>query len=335
MMTNNSIAVFGEALVDLFKNATIVGGAPFNVARHLAGFQLSPLLISAIGKDNAGDLILQELEKFNLSTAGVQILPHQRSGAVEVHERDFGHEFEIMSDSAYDLIDTDTAIKSIESVKIYETNTEHEQLLYHGSLGLRAQQSRGTFLNLRKHLNAQSNLTVFLDLNWREGHVTPEIAKQILTQSDVIKVSIEELWMLMPWFGTLILPDNKLPEEGCLDYPIQNLMSQLNAKLLLVTYGPLGSAAFDRLGVCINAEQAVKGIKLVDTVGAGDAFSSVMIFGLLNNWPLDIALKRANAFAGAICSIRGAVPQDMQFYKKFMRSWKNETDEINTKKLAE
>ncbi len=331
MTINHSIAVFGEALVDLFKNATVVGGAPFNVARHLAGFQLSPLLISAIGKDNAGELILQELKKFNLSTAGVQILPHQRSGAVEVHERAHGHEFEIMPDSAYDLIDTDTAIKSIESININESNTANKQLLYHGSLGLRAQQSRATFLNLRKHLNAQSNLTVFLDLNWREGHVTPEIAKQILTQSDVIKVSIEELWMLMPWFGILILTDNKLPEEGFHDYPIQNLMSQLNAKLLLVTYGPLGSAVYDHLGVCLNTAQAVKGIKLVDTVGAGDAFSSVMIFGLLNKWPLDVALKRANAFAGSICSIRGAVPQDMQFYKKFMRSWKNEAHLLNTK----
>ena len=54
-MTQASIVVFGEALVDLFKNAAVVGGAPFNVARHLAGFALQPLFISAIGTDNAAD----------------------------------------------------------------------------------------------------------------------------------------------------------------------------------------------------------------------------------------------------------------------------------------
>ena len=45
----NAIAVFGEMLVDRFPGARVVGGAPFNVARHLAAFGHAPLMLGAIG----------------------------------------------------------------------------------------------------------------------------------------------------------------------------------------------------------------------------------------------------------------------------------------------
>jgi fructokinase len=37
-MSQQTIAVFGEALVDDFITEQVVGGAPFNVARNLAAF---------------------------------------------------------------------------------------------------------------------------------------------------------------------------------------------------------------------------------------------------------------------------------------------------------
>jgi fructokinase len=32
-------------------------------------------------------------------------------------------------------------------------------------------------------------------------------------------------------------------------------------------------------------------------------------------------LERANAFAAAICEIRGAIPDDAEFYGPFTREW--------------
>jgi fructokinase len=49
------LAVFGEALVDQFPDRVVMGGAPFNVARHLAGLGFSPLMITRIGADPAGE----------------------------------------------------------------------------------------------------------------------------------------------------------------------------------------------------------------------------------------------------------------------------------------
>jgi fructokinase len=63
------------------------------------------------------------------------------------------------------------------------------------------------------------------------------------------------------------------------------------------------------------------GGELVDTVGAGDAFSAVLILGLLRGWDSATVLPRADAFARAVCCIPGAVPGDDAFYQPFLQAW--------------
>ena len=46
-----TIAIFGEVLADIYPDATVLGGAPYNVARHLRAFQQHPILISRVGND--------------------------------------------------------------------------------------------------------------------------------------------------------------------------------------------------------------------------------------------------------------------------------------------
>jgi fructokinase len=41
----------------------------------------------------------------------------------------------------------------------------------------------------------------------------------------------------------------------------------------------------------------------------------------LRNWPPAVTLARANAFAGAICSVAGAVPADLEFYAGWRGRW--------------
>jgi len=53
---------------------------------------------------------------------------------------------------------------------------------------------------------------------------------------------------------------------------------------------------------------------VVDTVGAGDAFSAVTIAGILRNWPIQRILDQALAFAAQICRQRGATSRDTAIY---------------------
>ena len=58
-----------------------------------------------------------------------------------------------------------------------------------------------------------------------------------------------------------------------------------------------------------------------DTVGAGDAFASVLLLGLLLDWPMQQTLQRAQAFASAIVGVRGATVSDAGFYERICVDW--------------
>jgi fructokinase len=61
---------------------------------------------------------------------------------------------------------------------------------------------------------------------------------------------------------------------------------------------------------------------VIDTTGAGDAFSAIFLLGAARGWPLELTLSRANEFAGAICAVTGAVPGDIGFYDKWVARWR-------------
>ena len=65
--------VVGETLVDEGSGEAVPGGAPFNVARHLAAFMQAPLFITRIGDDRNGAAVRAEFERFAMSEAGLQV----------------------------------------------------------------------------------------------------------------------------------------------------------------------------------------------------------------------------------------------------------------------
>jgi fructokinase len=56
---------------------------------------------------------------------------------------------------------------------------------------------------------------------------------------------------------------------------------------------------------------------VVDTVGAGDAFSAMCLHGLLTGRTWAESLPSAVRFAAKICGLRGATTTDKQIYAEF------------------
>ncbi|MES2947049.1 MAG: PfkB family carbohydrate kinase [Pseudomonadota bacterium] len=299
------IAVFGEMLLDQFASGPVVGGAPFNVARHLAAFGHAPLMVSAVGTDAHAQTVLAEMDRYAMDRAGVQVTPDHATGLVDVAMQANGsHQFSIRSNSAWDFIDTRRALAATAAL-------EPTGYLYAGSLALRSAVSRATGLALmQSHAGP-----VYLDLNWREGHVTQEIALQAIGLADTLKVNDDEFLMLCQWLG--IAATEGLPQHN----NVRQLLRQLPLNLLLVTCGSEGALAFDGEGRCIAQGSNTRAIQLVDTVGAGDAFSAVVLAGLLRAWDMETTLQRANTFSGHICETRGAVPVELAAYHQWTADW--------------
>jgi fructokinase len=56
---NTEFYTFGEILWDCLPSGRHAGGAPFNVASHIAQLGVSASLLSAVGQDSLGDEILE------------------------------------------------------------------------------------------------------------------------------------------------------------------------------------------------------------------------------------------------------------------------------------
>ncbi len=306
MMTT---VVFGEALVDDFVTEQVVGGAPFNVARHLAAFMSPQLMITRIGSDNNGAVVRAEFERFAMSEAGLQIDKMEETGRVVVERGTRGHRFTILPGQAYDFINPEHALAALESVE--------PSALYFGTLAQRGPRSRDT---LHALLDA-SAATRFLDLNLREGQFDERCVFHSLHAADVAKVNEEELQNLFGWYFDL-RPSAPPMTADAVRAACASLVQMFSLEGLIVTLGHRGSVYFGADGGVIAHRDNPAPPFVIDTVGAGDAFAAIFLLGRMRGWELERTLARANEFAGAICTVPGAVPRDLAFYDKWATRWR-------------
>ncbi|MEJ7807342.1 MAG: PfkB family carbohydrate kinase [Telluria sp.] len=303
------LVVFGEALVDDFITEQVVGGAPFNVARSLAAFGLAPLMITRIGDDKAGVLVHAEFERFGLRQDGLQHDGVESTGRVVVQRREGEHRFIILPDQAYDHIDAGATLAAA-------AGRPAPGMIYFGTLAQRSEVSRSAL----RALLAASTSCCYLDLNVREGQVTERCVFESLHLADIVKVNEDELRDLFGWY-THTRPDTQDMGGTPVRAACAALIRAFSLTGLVVTLGPRGAVYFGADGSVVAAHDAQGPERMIDTVGAGDAFSAVFLLGQARGWPMSLTLARANTFAGAVCGIPGAVPADLAFYEPWLSRW--------------
>ena len=161
----------------------------------------------------------------------------------------------------------------------------------------------------------------FLDLNLRDGQVEERCVTRSLQAAQIVKVNEEELQALFQWYFQIRPEDPPLSAEE-VHASCQALLQMFSLDALIVTLGHRGSVYFGSGGQVINHRDNPAPPFVIDTVGAGDAFSAIFLLGRMRGWELEQTLARANEFAGAICAVPGAVPKDLGFYDKWMTRWR-------------
>ncbi|MEA3640723.1 MAG: carbohydrate kinase [Lamprobacter sp.] len=285
--------VFGEALFDCFPDgAEVLGGAPFNVAWHLAAFGLNPVFLSRVGEDDLGKRIDAAMREQGMTTLGLQRDPEHATGTVQVSLAEGEPSYEILPDRAYDHIDA-AALPPL----------PEQTLLYHGSLALRHSVSADALRMLRGRLSP----SIFLDVNLRDPWWQKERLIELLEGATWVKLNADELALLAP-------------EGENVEARAQRLRECYELEALFATLGAKGAFAVEADGA-ISRVAPTGAIQVVDAVGAGDGFASVLILGLIRRWPVKQTLDRAQSFASAIVGQRGATVPDPEFYAPFLKDW--------------
>jgi len=290
------ICVVGEILYDVYPSYKHLGGAPFNFAFHLKNLGFRVRFISRIGNDTDGKKILDLLEMYRFDLNDIQLDDIHRTGMVTVNLDDNGvPQFQITSDVAYDYIEF--------IPEVHRELIRQADLVYFGSLVQRSQQG---FENIQKIIsNKASSAVGFYDINLRPNCYNDLLISESLLRANAIKLNqeeFEELKRLMMF------------EKNSRSF-VQHLLDEYELNIISLTKGHEGSDLYTRNGNF--SIDAAKSEKVVDSVGAGDAYAAMLAAGLIKNMPPEIIIQNASAFASSICEIKGAIPETEAFYEPF------------------
>ena len=292
------ILVLGEILFDLFPRFRRIGGASFNFAFHLKKLGFPVRFVSRVGTDALGREILSFLSQHKFDLNDIQIDPDHDTGTVKVTMSEKEHAFTIIADTAWAHIIFDERL-----VTLLQQPCE---LVYFGSL---VQHSENGFQLIQRVMNQKKAETrVFCDINLRPDSYNQAVITASLAAADILKLNQDELKKISSETKT----GNHTPEEI-----MDQLMRSNELELMILTLGSHGSqwVSQEKKYQCTTVAQT----QLVDTVGAGDAYAAISAAGLLKGLPIETIMGLASEFAGYICTIKGALPEDEQIYTEFKR----------------
>ncbi len=275
----------GEILWDVFTDGRrVLGGAPANFAYHAQGLGAQATVISAIGADALGQEMLARFAGLGMETGGLAVLADRPTGTVTVTlDADGKPSYMIHEGVAWDAIPWTEAAGRLAATA---------DVIGFGSLAQRSPTSRET---LRRVLAAAPPgcLKVF-DLNLRQAYFSREVVQESLAAADVLKLNDEELPVVARLLG-LAHGDERA---------MAMLLNDYGLSLVALTRGAHGSLLRSREERHEHPGQAVK---VVDTVGAGDAFTAALAVGLRQGLDLATINDQANRLAAQVCAHAGAM----------------------------
>jgi fructokinase len=281
------ILAVGEILWDLLPSGKQLGGAPANFAYHAAQLGADARTISAVGADPLGSEILGRLRELQLDTNLISIDAKRPTGSVTVALGPQGQPtYTIHENVAWDFLPWTP--EQLDVVR-------KADCICFGSLAQRSPVSRHT-VHAIIDTTPRGAIRVF-DINLRQHYYDAHVIESSLNLADVLKINDEEL----PVLGKLLALTNPIP---------QHLFKRFESlRLIALTRGGVGSVLYAHDGATDeHPGYPVPPAYLVDTIGAGDAFTAAVAVGLLRKLPIPRINDAANRLASYVCTQRGATP---------------------------
>jgi len=271
---------WGEFLWDLFPSGAQLGGAPCNVALHWARAELPTALITRVGCDTSGRDAIAALTELGLHPAGLQIDDSLPTGKVGIEVNNGEAKYRLYP-GAWQEIQCDTAaLELLARARVF-------------SYGTLSQESGPGLESFRAALAAiPSSAVRVCDPNLRGGRIDPELVRDHLSAATIIKINDEEARVLENCYG-------------CPDIT-RWLLKDLNVELVARTHGSSG-ATLTRGDEVVHHPGFPAG-QGGDNVGAGDAFTSVLIRAYLKGTTLQKSVEAANLYASFVAGNTGATP---------------------------
>ena len=273
----------GELLWDMLPTGKKAGGAPINFVYHASRLGAEGYAISAIGDDMLGKEIIEELDRYHIQHL-IEKVPYP-TGTVKVGLTEEG----IPSYTISERVAWDHIIATSNAVDL----AEQADAICFGTLAQRSAQSRETIQAISSF--APTDAYRLFDINLRQHYYSKELIEESFYLANVLKANDREFAVLKELFGL----------TGSEKEAARWFIEKYNLRMFVLTAGASHSTIYTREEVSTLPTQQVQ---VVDTIGAGDAFSAALVIALLKGKSLEEAHQEAVKCAAFVCSKAGAWP---------------------------
>jgi len=262
-----------------------VGGVARNIAENLARLEVPTILLSAVGQDHSGDYLLQHTAAAGVDTRYILRLPDENTGS-----------FMAILDHAGQLA---VAVSEYDIVS-------HISPAY-------LQQHRALFANAAMvivdgNLTPRALASVF---RWTRRYSVPVCADPTSYELATKFIPyLPGLHMIAPNASEAAVLCERVVPPATSESAIETAQCLVNrgVNIAIVTLAEQGLAYAD--GSSAGHIPALR-TQVVDGTGVGDALTAAVVFGLLNDMPLDEAMRLGVSAAALTLRTRETVVPDL------------------------
>jgi fructokinase len=325
------ITGIGEILMDVFESGSAtVGGAPFNVA-----FQAHQLLsasgrgrgdmVSAVGEDRWGRHILAAVKDASISTEYLAVNKEHPTGIASVFVGGGEAGFEILPDAAWDFLESDAAMDAL---------AKRTNAVAFGSLAQRLPTSGKV---IREFVGKVVGHRLF-DVNLRQNttdkkkNYSVEVIDESCKVATIVKtneVELEEISEMLGFSGSSGSALGSAPGSGYAIWmarkqerlwgQMEQLLKRYGLYAVAVTRGGKGAMLMTE-GERVQLEDSRLKKDEIHPVGAGDAFSAGLLYGLTQGVPLATSARLADKLASWVTQYESSTPRLTEAIKAELRA---------------
>lgn len=318
MSLTAQITGIGEILMDVFESGSAtVGGAPFNVA-----FQAHQLLtaygrgrgdmVSAVGNDTWGRHILGTVADARISTEFIHIEPRHPTGTASVFVGRGEAGFEIRPDVAWDYLEwleVDAAVDAL---------ARRTDAVAFGSLAQRSPMSGAAIRAFVAKVKGHRLYDVNLRQNTTDGEkgYSIEVIDRSCVVASIVKTNEAELDEIGEMLGFAAATGDR---EDRTWTQMERLRKQYGLFAIAVTRGGKGAMLMSD-GLRVQLEDSKLRPEEIHPVGAGDAFSAGLLYGLTQGLPLERSARLADKLASWVTQYESSTPRLTEGIKRELRA---------------
>ena len=323
----SDLITFGRSSIDLYSQNigadfidikgfdAFVGGSPLNISVGASRLGARTALLTGVGNDKIGDFIISFLQKQNVDTDSIARIEGARSSAVVLG---------IEPPDSFPLVFyRDNAADSQVTIDhVIAANIARYKILEISATALNIEPSRSAVFYAVEQA-VENNVEVVLDIDFRADQwkdirsfglmvraLLPKVKIAIGTEEEIMAATLQSADQVQITHQQISAPEIRGDIEGS----IQKIL-KLGPEILIVKRGSKGATIYYKDG----KKQDVPGfpVKILNILGAGDAFASGFIYGYLQGWDIYKACRLGNA-SGAWVVQKPGCANDMPYYDELM-----------------